>query len=167
MVRPWHQGLGWVSCGRNSLTQAIFELHSWPHSKYTRGLGNSGFAQNCPKGMDIMTNAVAHFWRFVPGFYTAYTSLMSPKTTAPRPFFPKTNRCPIIKHKALYLRMELARRLRASAFWTLASATRLARIWAYSFCNMSAAELPLGGVLGPPTASSLTFSAWRRLSAMR
>lgn len=32
-----------------------------------------------------------------------------------------------------YLCMELARRLRASALWALASATRLARIWAYSF----------------------------------
>lgn len=33
-----------------------------------------------------------------------------------------------------YLWRELARRLRASALWALASATRLARIWAYSFC---------------------------------
>jgi hypothetical protein len=33
-----------------------------------------------------------------------------------------------------YLRMELARLLRRSAFCALASATRLARIWAYSFC---------------------------------
>lgn len=32
-----------------------------------------------------------------------------------------------------YLRMELARRLRASALEALASATRLAKIWAYSF----------------------------------
>lgn len=32
-----------------------------------------------------------------------------------------------------YLRIELALRLRRSAFWALASATRLARIWAYSF----------------------------------
>ena len=33
----------------------------------------------------------------------------------------------------IYLRIELARRLRASALCALASATRLARIWAYSF----------------------------------
>lgn len=33
----------------------------------------------------------------------------------------------------LYLRMEEARRLRASALLALASETRLARIWAYSF----------------------------------
>lgn len=32
-----------------------------------------------------------------------------------------------------YLRMELARLLRRSALRDLASATRLARIWAYSF----------------------------------
>lgn len=31
--------------------------------------------------------------------------------------------------------MEEARRLRASAFWTLASAIRLARTWAYSDCG--------------------------------
>lgn len=35
----------------------------------------------------------------------------------------------------LYLCRELARRLRASALEALASATRLARIWAYSFCK--------------------------------
>ena len=34
-----------------------------------------------------------------------------------------------------YLRMELARLLRRSALRDLASATRLARIWAYSFCS--------------------------------
>lgn len=35
----------------------------------------------------------------------------------------------------LYLRMEEARRLRRSAFWALASVTRLARVAAYSACE--------------------------------
>jgi phytoene/squalene synthetase len=35
-----------------------------------------------------------------------------------------------------YLRMEDARRLRRSAFWALDSATRLARMAAYSFCGL-------------------------------
>lgn len=64
--------------------------------------------------------------------------------------------------------MEEARRLRASALVALASATRLARIWAYSFYEKSQQKPKRQQLeLGVRTASSLTFSDWRRLSAMR
>jgi hypothetical protein len=71
------------------------------------------------------------FSRFVKGSYAMYTSHMSRSKRAVT-VFPKQ---PETHYQTpnIYLRMELALRLRASALVALASATRLARTEAYSF----------------------------------
>jgi hypothetical protein len=62
--------------------------------------------------------------------------------------------------------MEDARRLRRSAFWALASWTRLARVAAYSFYELISLRIE-ERCEGELTAASLVFSALRRFNAMR
>lgn len=168
-TRPWHQGRGRADDPMTKHldpAQAMFEIHSGSHSRCTIGLGNGGLLRIAQRhgyhdqcsGSFLEIRARILFRLHIPD-----ESENNRATT----FFPQTQPMPHYQTPIPLLAHGAGTTLAGIGLLDLGLGDALGENLGILVLPHVSMRTAASEVSGPHTASSLTFSVWRRLSAMR